>query len=96
MTAAPCVDFQSRHVLARHDLASWECVIRFGARIVYSHSPGQILFGDAKDLSAEDGTKLRFRVIAQCFHRAVNFIRSQCSTLFAECQGDRDRFLIGR
>ena len=53
------------------------------------------MFGDAKDLSAEDGSELRFRVIAQSFYRAVNFVRSQCSVRFAECQGDRDRFLIG-
>jgi hypothetical protein len=64
MTAAANADFQSRHVLANHSSASWDIVIRFGAWIVYSNSPGQILFGDAKDLSAEDGSELRFRVIA--------------------------------
>ena len=74
MTAAARVDFQSRHVLARHSSASWDIVIRFGAWIVYSNSPGQIVFGDAKDLGAKDSPELRFRVIAQCFHRAVNFI----------------------
>ena len=74
MTAAARASFQSRHALAGHSLASWECVIRFGAWIVYSNSPGQILFGDAKDLGAENGSQLRFRVIAQCLHRAVNFV----------------------
>jgi len=65
MTAVTRASFQSRHALAGHSSASWDNVIRVGAWIVYSNSPGQIGFGDAKDLSAKNGTQLRFCVIAQ-------------------------------